>query len=351
VLRPDHVGDVLISAPAVGMLRTSLPDAHMTYVVGPWSDAAVRNGPSVDEVRTLDFPGFTRRANANLLAPYVLLARIALSLRREHYDVAVALRPDHWWGALLALAAGIPVRVGGDSPETRPLLTHVSPSHAQVPWGEQALDVARTAILAAGAQPVVPELTHQFTSGEAARSTAEHLWRQHGLTGRSVVGIHPSAGAPLKSWPVQHWAHLADRLLELGLGVILVGAPDDAHVLSTIAGEMHGCAPILCGQSLEVSAALYALCQLVISVDSGAGHLAAAVGARTIRLYGPAPATVFGPWPPRPGQLVLSASALACVPCGALESPPCGARSSPACLLAIQVDDVLNAVRRELNHG
>ena len=106
------------------------------------------------------------------------------------------------------------------------------------------------------------------------------------------------------------------------------------------------CAPILCGQSLEVSAAIYARCALVISVDSGAGHLAAAVGTRTVRLYGPAPAAVFGPWPPRAGQRVLATTALACVPCGELESPPCGARSSPACLLALQVDDVLNAVRQ-----
>ena len=122
--------------------------------------------------------------------------------------MAVVLRADHWWGALLALAAGIPIRVGGDTPETRPLLTTPQPvSMPDKPWGEQALDVARLAIVAAGAQPVVPDRSDQFTPGEAARSTAERLWRQHGLAARSVVAVHPSAGAPLKSWPVQRWAH------------------------------------------------------------------------------------------------------------------------------------------------
>jgi len=62
------------------------------------------------------FPGFSRQP-APLLAPYTLLAREAAKLRRERYDVAVILRPDHWWGALLALAAGIPVRVGGGRPK------------------------------------------------------------------------------------------------------------------------------------------------------------------------------------------------------------------------------------------
>ena len=37
LLRPDHVGDVLLTTPAVALLRASLPDAHITYLVGPWS--------------------------------------------------------------------------------------------------------------------------------------------------------------------------------------------------------------------------------------------------------------------------------------------------------------------------
>jgi lipopolysaccharide heptosyltransferase III len=351
LLRPDHVGDVLLTAPAVDMLRKSLLEARFIYLVGPWSAAAVRNGPAIDEIRTLEFPGFTRRANTSFLAPYLLLVRLAMSLRREQYDVAVVLRADHWWGALLALAAGIPMRVGGDTPETRPLLTHASPSRADTPWGEQALEIARMAILAARARPAAPDRSVQFTPGEAARSTADQLWTQHGLPPRRVVGVHPSAGAPLKSWPIRRWAHLADALIERKLGVVLIGAPEDAHLLAAIAREMHGCVPILCGQSLEVSAAIYARCALVISVDSGAGHLAAAVGAPTVRLYGPAPPMIFGPWPQRAGQRVLKTDALACIPCGDLDSPPCGARSSPACLLALRVEDVLNAVRRELEHG
>src|SRR5205807_606017 len=116
---------VLLTAPAIALLRASLPTAHLSYLVGPWSQAAARNGPPVDSLATLRYPGFTRESKPNALAPYLLLAREAARLRREAYDMAVVFRPDHWWGALLALAAGIPLRVGSDTPETRPLLTHV----------------------------------------------------------------------------------------------------------------------------------------------------------------------------------------------------------------------------------
>jgi ADP-heptose:LPS heptosyltransferase len=350
LLRPDHIGDVLLTAPAVALLRESLPAAHLTYLVGPWSEAAARNGPHVDSLRTLRFPGFTRKPKLNAVAPYLLLARQAARLRREAYDVAVIFRPDHWWGALLALAAGIPIRVGSDTPETTPLLTHVHPARLREHAAEQALHVARLALDAASIAPIEPANLTIFRVSHDAAAAADDLWRRLSLMQQRVVAIHPSAGAPLKSWPVDRWAALADGLLGTGTNVVLVGAPEDGALLSTILERMNNQrVPIIHGQSLEVSAAIYQRSRLLVTVDSGAAHLAAAVGTPTVRLYGPAPPASFGPWPPRPDQRVLMTSKLACAPCGDLEAPPCGARALPACMLALGVDDVLNSVRAELH--
>jgi len=140
-------------------------------------------------------------------------------------------------------------------------------------------------------------------------------------------------------------------LIEYGVNVVLIGAPEDVDLLQAITRQMRGSAVTLCGQALEVSAALYARCTLLVCVDSGAGHLAAAVGTPTVRLYGPAQADVFGPWPPKKGQRALMTTSLACAPCGHLEAPPCGAHSAPACMLALDVEDVLKEVRAELDAG
>ena len=352
LLRPDHVGDVLLTAPAVALVRASLPSARLTYLVGPWSVAAARHGPAVDSLRTLAYPGFARRANANVLAPYALMAREAARLRRERFDLAVVWRPDHWWGALLAMAAGIPIRVGGDTPETSPLLTHKKPATLGQHAVEQSLELARLAIKAASAVPVQPANGQSFTLSEASKHAAEEFWTRHGLSGKRVVAIQPSAGAVLKSWPIEHWAQLADRIADFGAAVLLAGAPADLPILKEFESRMaHKPAAVACGQPLNTSAALYQRCALLVGPDGGAAHLAAAVGTPTVRLYGPAPIEVFGPWPPRADQRVLVAGELACIPCGHLESPPCAATTLPACMLALSVDDVLKAVKAQLDQG
>ncbi|HEV7663179.1 MAG TPA: glycosyltransferase family 9 protein [Chloroflexota bacterium] len=352
LLRPDHIGDVLLTSPAIALLRASLPAAELTYVVGPWSADAARYGPSVDSLRTLSYPGFTRRPNASLLAPYSQLLREALRLRREAYDVAIVFRPDHWWGALLALAAAIPVRVGVATPETTPLLTHALPDSAGCHASERALDLARLALSAFGATTVsTPRAASLvFRVPPDAIEQAKRSWQEHSLTGRTVVALQPNAGMPLKSWPTDRWAELADALTERDIAVVLVGAPDDAVVLRQIQSRAHQVITFT-DQPLAISAAIYARCTVLVAPDSGAAHLAAACGTPTVRLYGPAPPAVFGPWPPGPDQRVLLSDALPCISCGHLVDPPCGATRLPACLLAVGVDDVLNAIETLLPQG
>jgi ADP-heptose:LPS heptosyltransferase len=343
LIRPDHIGDVLLTSPAVALMRASLPRAHLTYLVGPWSAQAALLGPPVERVQTLAFPAFTRRRTANLAAPYALLARQALYLYQQRYDLAVVFRPDHWWGALLARVAGIGVRVGALVPETASLLSHPQALGAGQHAVEESLAIARGALTVVGAAPVETGTQIALNISEQARGEAAAWWRAHGLEGQRVVAIHPSAGAALKSWPVERWHELTARLDH---AVLLTGGPDDTHAVQALAGD--GATPTACGQSLEITAALFERCALVIAPDSGAAHLAAAVGTPTVRLFGPAPPSRFGPWPRRADQHVLITNALACAPCGYLDDPPCGARSEPACMLTLGVDAVLNAAKTVL---
>ena len=120
--------------------------------------------------------------------------------------------------------------------------------------------------------------------------------------------------------------------------------------MSKIAALLEPAPVTLAGEtSLGQLAALFERCDLVIGGDSGPLHLAAAVGAPTIRLYGPTDIRQFGPWPPGDRHVALAAG-LACQPCRMLVDPPCGAVETPACLLAIDAARVTAAARRALSY-
>jgi lipopolysaccharide heptosyltransferase II len=348
LIRPDHLGDVLLASPAETILRAAMPDAEIDWLVGPWSAEMVRRGGAAGEVMTLDFPGFTRRPKSSPVEPYAALIREARSLRARGYDAALILRPDHWWGALLAALAGIPRRFGYSVAECTPFLTDTLPQ----PTGHAAaanLALARLAAVRLGRAPLPPSgivpPAFRVTCDER-RWVEQRLmaWRPAGRATTSLVVIHAGAGAPLKSWPTERWAAVAQRLrAPTGVDIVLTGGPGERALAEQITARLDPPLPNLAGETtLGQLGALFAAADLVIGGDSGPLHLAAAVGTPTLRLYGPTDVAEFGPWPPGDQHVALAAG-LACQPCRALVGPPCGAVELPPCLLAIDVESVVNA--------
>src|SRR5947207_8219159 len=110
LIRPDHLGDLVLTTPVLNALKTHLPNASITMMVGPWSSEVVARHPAIDRLLLCPFPGF-QRSEQQPLAPYTLLLSTAQQLS-GNYDMAINLRPDFWWGAALIYLARIPRRVG-----------------------------------------------------------------------------------------------------------------------------------------------------------------------------------------------------------------------------------------------
>ena len=60
VIRPDHIGDVLLITPALRLLRQTFPEAEITALVGPWSEVVLAENPHLDRIEVCRFPGFDR---------------------------------------------------------------------------------------------------------------------------------------------------------------------------------------------------------------------------------------------------------------------------------------------------
>jgi heptosyltransferase-2/heptosyltransferase-3 len=340
IIKPDHLGDLLLLTPALAELRALLPDAHITLMVGPWSSAAIRGSTLVDTVRFCPFPGFTRQPKPGFFQPYTLLIRTALLLRLGRYDTALIARDDHWWGALLALVAGIPRRIGYGMPDVAPLLTDELPYDPAMHVTQQARDLVAHL---AGTAPSSP-------SPMSAPATQEDdLWAEtwlaaHGCdTDDYLVAIHPGAGGAAKLWPAARWIMVADEMIARGWRVVLTGGAAERQLVATVARGLSRPPLLLVGEtSLGQLAAFYRRCSLVVGVDSGPLHLATAAGARTVALFGPGDHRRFGPWGPPECHHVVR-SGLWCSPCGMLDACPRGTRPSE-CMTTISVAQVLASV-------
>ncbi len=60
LIRPDHLGDLVLTTPVLNALKEHAPDAHITMLVGPWSREIVARHPAIDAILTCPFPGFQR---------------------------------------------------------------------------------------------------------------------------------------------------------------------------------------------------------------------------------------------------------------------------------------------------
>ena len=349
VIRPDHIGDLLFTTPALRALRAAYPQAHIAALVGPWGADVVRRNPCLDEVITCDFPWFSRRPKTSSLQPYRLLWTEARRLRGLGFDLALNLRFDFWWGALLAYLAGIPRRVGYAIAECRPFLTDAlpyTPGRHEV-W--QNLTLVEYIARPVGAISDAPLL--DFPLSDEERAFARQWLAAHDQFEGEAVAIHPGAGAAVKLWPAARWAAVADALAwRYGCRILLTGSAGERPLAEAISARMRAQPLLAVGETtLGQLAALFAACRLVLGVDSGPLHLAVAVGAPTVHLCGPVDPALFGPWGDAARHVVLQAQYFdrPCHnrPCNRLDYAPAELPAHP-CMATITVEQVLEAAER-----
>jgi len=349
VVRPDHLGDVLISTSVFRALKEKYPSARVTALVGPWSAELLRHNPFVDQVITLDCPWWSgkRGRGAGSLSFLSRYRRFLREARRERFQAGIDLRGDIRHILLFLFLPGIPQRVAYDRSGGAALLTTAVPAPGFFSLGESEKN-RRLLAEGLGIKGEWTEPRVYWTDTD--RSTAEELLRAAGIgPGETVIALSPSARSPLRTWPPERFAGLADRLAgEFSARIVLLGGPDASPLAGEIAGRSRTGPVNLAGKTtLLQAAALCSRSRLFVGVEGGLMHLAAAAGTPVVALYGPMRPELTRP---RRDNFFPVYHPLPCSPCLQLECPY-SASPRGRCMEKISLEDVLAAVRRALSGG
>jgi ADP-heptose:LPS heptosyltransferase len=333
LVRPGHLGDLVLTTPVLDALRSAVPDASITVLASSGPSVIVERHPALDRLLRCPLPS-RRDFSSKVLKSLVILLYMAWLLRRERYDLAINLRPRFKWGAVLLFLAGIPCRVGYAVRGQASLLTHTLPA----PQGEHVtaagLRVTSAGLQALGYAPLEEPFTPErypltFTPTEQEQAWVKARLRREGIgPSTPVVVIHPGAGAPLKLWRAEAWGRCADAIAHLTRPlstsvtprILLTGSPAEVSLLNEVAAAAAAPVTPIVGMNVGQLAALLQRASLVIGVDSGPLHLAVAQGTPTLRIFGPTDARRYGPWGSEHLHRVV-ASTHRCWSCPAI---PCG---------------------------
>jgi len=291
----NWVGDAIMALPALRAVRRRFHDAQIAIVAQPYVADIYRDQQLCDQLVAYDPQG--------LHAGFSGRERLAAELRERKFDIALLLQ-NAFEAAWLAWRASIPERIGYARDGRSFLLTKAVPvpRPGEIPAHEKFyyLELLRRAGWLTSVQDEsfiglnVPE--------EKRRSAGEFLSKCGAREGvlRIAIGAGASYGSA-KCWPPQRFAEMANRLQsQIDANVILFGTAAEASVSHAISAEMHRPPIDLTGKTAIADLpALFSQCHLFIGNDSGAMHVAAAVGLPIVAVFGPTDPDGTAPVTPR----------------------------------------------------
>jgi heptosyltransferase-2/heptosyltransferase-3 len=335
ILQPDHLGDILLSQPAVREIRRAFPASRLVAVVGPWSSTITKMAWPVDEIVDVEFPGFTRAQGRNPIHPYRYLRSTAMRLAELQPRAAIVLRPDAWWAAWLSALVS-PVVVTSDDKRASKFGTLVADINPQGHASERAAQIASS--LTGSTVSMRPEssgLEVQVDTGAALRANRIlHARNIH----RDYVVIHPGSGAAVKEWPTHRWRAIVTALVNRGLDVVVTGSAAERTLCEAVAHESDGVAVLAGETTVPILAEVLRGARLVLGPDCGPLHLAVAVCTPSVHLFGPSDPARYGPWGSASRHVVVTAG-WSCPRCGDLSA---GRRAGCGCMVAIPASTVID---------
>ena len=338
-----NLGDVVLTTGAIALLKKAYPRARITMLVKPAVREAVENHPVIDEVMV-----FAYKPKENSWGQMLSMVR---QLKARRFDLSLSLdrklRP-----ALLAFLARIPERVGPSRV--------FGPRKSRVTWLYTktvpiAYDLDKT-LQADTYQNIVRGLTGQGpeekaepvfppVAAQAQARAAELLGKLP--PGEKLIALCVKGTFPLKTWPKEYFAEVVQALAaEYKAAFFVTGGPGDREYAQEVIAACRVPVANFCGETNLVElAALFKAADLLVTVDTGGGHIAAACQVPMVVMYG---CTSPDRWHPINKNARVLTSREDCCPC-TVRTEECPSWPRPKCLWNVKPEAVLEKCRELLD--
>ena len=341
VIKFRHIGDVLLTSPAIRALKENFPEADISVIVNSGTEEVLSGLPAISELMVFDrkikkMPG---------LRKYMKEIAFYKEIRSKGFDMTVDLTGGDR-AALVSFISGARYRLALDPGAQgfvgkRFLYTHLAKTDNQKHMVLQNLDVI-------GQFGITTRNTDlDFFIPEEATLSIGRIFKENNISeDDTVVHIHPTSRWMWKCWDDRYMAEVFGWMIDKGMKIVLTSAPVDKEIetadriLSLIPDELISKGIVnLCGRtSIKELAAISDAADIFFGVDSAPMHIAAAVHTQVVALFGP---TGENEWRPFGRGHIVITKDLPCKPC---RKGMCEGVQLRECMSAIKPEDVKKAI-------
>jgi len=332
LIRLRRIGDVVMTTPAVALLKKHFPAASLHYLVEEPFRGLVDGNPDIE--RTIAIPAKQK------IKDFVRLIR---EIRKQKYDAVLDFHGGpraswitFWSGAKLKIGYAVKnksflydIRISrrGESGPIHSVINHANLVRALGAKFDDA-DIPPLFLPEPGLEDI---------------ERVSRLLRENSADTAKLVALHVGAGNRFRDWGPANIAKLVDLLARIaGVRVVLIGATGDQTAETEILKTAKEAVLPLAGRlSLTETKALVGRAALFVGPDSGPMHIAASTPTPIVAYFGPTLPAHFAPWRKDGGRTVLLQKDLACRPCRQRECLTGDFR----CLLGITPEEVFAACR------
>jgi len=282
IIKPSSLGDVIMTLPALGAIKRCYPDSKISWLIRPEFAGLIRGNSYLDEIIYFD-----RKFLAKALykpRAFAAIFKLIKKLKDSKFDVVFDFQGLFRTGSL-AYLSGAPVRYGlSDSREFAPLFyTHRVPVDLNK---HHVLEMYMDMLKFAGIEDKQVEFILPMDS-DAEKYVAEMLESSDVEPGQYAVLI-PGSAHEDKCWPAEKFARIAEKINnELGLKIVATGTASEAAIIEKIQSNTKVPILNLAGKT-NLRQLIYVLkdAYVVVSNDTGPGHIAAIMGRPIVMIFG-----------------------------------------------------------------